>query len=198
MPKKMRVDDPKDYYVQSPEPISLRELSEHPNFKGRKGCSEHNLQKRCRHEGWIKQRDEFLAKAEQKSTEVALQKIAKKQAIKLEDLNDEATKRTRALLAMNEQLLKDALREVEVTGPDGKRYTEKKLDISPKDLRTLQMNILDLQGALRLYANFDPDRPVEALADNSNDDSFLDALFEDVLGPREKKQDGTPDNTPVT
>ena len=50
---------------------------------------------------------------------------------------------------------------------------------------------------MRLYCNFDPDKPVEAKSDNSNDDAFLDALFEPIFGPKEvKKADAGTDPAP--
>ncbi len=92
---------------------------------------------------------------------------------RLEDLNDDAYNRTLTLLRMNEQILNDSIKEV-----GGKKV----VNLSPKDLRTIQTNIVELHHELRLYSNFHPDRPIEDKSDNSDDDAVLAELFGELLG----------------
>ncbi len=191
-----RLIDAKELYVKSPEPVSLTAMAK--MYPGRKGWSYDGLTKRCRKEKWVQARAKFWTKVEQKAETIAVQQIAKKKAVTLEELNDDATKRTRMLLQLNEKLLQDAFYAKGSIGPDGKKVKKDFFDMAPRELRTIQQNILEIHAALRLYANFDPDRPIEAQADNSKDNSFLDALFEPILGKVEKLKDAGSDNPPAT
>lgn len=190
-----RLDDPKDVYVRSPEPVSLTQLV--ALFKGTRGCSYSQLARRCRYEAWVVEREKFFAKVEQKAETMASTKLAKqKRVITLEELNDDAYSRAQMLLKINEQKIKDAVKKRQVKAPDGQAYQEPYVDMEPRELRTIQQNILELHRAMRLYCNFDPDKPVEAKADNSKDDTFLDALFEPIFGPREVKKADAGTDTP--
>lgn len=186
-----RLEDPRDLYVKSPEPLSIPDLAK--QFKGKKGMSKGQLYRRCREENWVKRRKDYFDKVEQKAEVISVERAASKKAITLDELNEEAANRARMLLKINEQKLKDAVKEREVTGPDGTVYKEKFVNIAPKDLRTIQKNILELHAALRLYANFDPDKPVESKSDNSNDDSFLDTLFAPIFASLGTRKEETPD-----
>jgi len=67
-------DDAKRYYIKSETPVSIRQVAEH--YTGEPGCSERNIRKLCTIEGWVQQRDDFWAKARDKSESRAITKAS--------------------------------------------------------------------------------------------------------------------------
>lgn len=137
-------------YVQS-ENLAIEELAR--QLEGIEGCSYSSLEKLCTAEDWPRQRREFWAKVQQKADAQASTQIAKKRAKGLEQLNDEAIKRTELLLKINEQRLNDGIQKQ----PDG----TSKITLSPGDLGKITRTIMALQHELRLHHNFEPDKPIE-------------------------------------
>lgn len=147
-------------------------------YKGKAGHSYHQLEKRCRKEKWVEQRAKYQEKLKQKTEEELVEAVVKKTVRRLEDLNEDAYNRTRFLLAINEQKIKNSI--VEVGG-------QKVCKLDSKELRTLQTNIIELHHELRLYSNFHPDRPIEDKSDNSDDESVLTELFGELIGAFDSK-----------
>jgi hypothetical protein len=77
--------DPKNLYIKSEEPISLRQLAK--LYKGKKGCSLTTLETRCNKENWPKLRSEFWGEVEAKTRQKEIEKKSDLLAASLADLN---------------------------------------------------------------------------------------------------------------
>jgi DNA primase catalytic subunit len=175
-PNQPSVKSARAAYIYSEDPVSIAELAK--RYKGKRGHSIQQLQKRCAAEKWVEQRQKHQAKRTEKIEEELITVAAKNAARRLEDLNNDAYNRTMTLLKMNEQKLNDAIKEV-----GGKKV----VNLEPKELRILQTNIIELHHELRLYSNFHPDRPIEDKSDNSDDESVLNELFGELIGAFDSK-----------
>jgi len=155
--------DPMDLYIFTDKPVTLHQLA--ALYKGKEGCSLHAIVTRSRSENWRELRRHAAKNIQKTINKKVVEKIADKKSNVIAKLNGDAIDVTQKLLKINMAKLQENIHNGHVA-------------LSPKDLRALTQNIIDLNHELRLYNNYQPDKPVEVTPEitDQNSDPLLDAL----------------------
>ena len=169
MPKGSLPKDPRDHYVRSEKPISLKTLAK--IYKSKKSCSYSVLKDRSRGEGWVEQRDEFHRKATAQADHKIIEKRAEYKAKTITELNAEHDAIVQDLLALSKAILRKNIKT------DEKGQEVPNIDL--KDFRALATTQIELMKAQRLFHNYDPVNPIPQ--GNARKGNALEKLFEAVL-----------------
>lgn len=168
---KDRPNDPKDYYVQSGQRVTIAQLAK--IYKGVRGCSESRLHRRAAEEGWSKERQEFKRRTAEKTIEKTAEIVAKRSAKNLADLNIQHLEEVNTLKSYFKQLLKQGV----IDSQDDHGNLVRKVTLTAKELRSISQSLLDLAHAERLFNNYPAMQPVE-FPDQVNE---IDALQDPIL-----------------
>ena len=159
-------EDPKDLYI-SQRRLSLRKLAE--LYKGVPSCGVKNLLIRCKKEGWVKLRSNFLAKKSKQHQQAVIKNDVNNNISVLKRLNKKHSERIDWLYKLNEQLIKQSIKK----NPDGTTT----INLGGQDLRRAIQNEKDLMELERLVHNLPMRGPGEEISDEAVN-KLIDAINE--------------------
>lgn len=185
---------PRDEYVYSPEAVSLSELAK--RWKGEPGCGYGNLEKRCRLDGWVAERDKFWGGVRKRMAEQAQAEIADRMKDSIVEANERHMEQGQMLQTVGQTLVvKFASKREDGTTPmddirpgEGLRIAARAskdgVDIERKALG-LADRVVQVQFAKETAAEF-----VEIVTKYVSDPDVLENIAKDVDGIVERHRVG--------